>query len=547
MAKKSTNGDVTLKFAHHQQFVCEGIVRLFDAKSLLDVEIECDGGVIEAHKLILGVFCPILLKSLAENHLHAKHRVNVDPVLHQVQNLGYIIEFLYRGQVTLPQLHLKELYHAAEKLELQGLLDAIKKLKGKCNFLDGHSEEADVDSRKEEEKETPCDETPSYKCSKRRKTVIKLSDTSELEDSNSDLDEKCEEPESSKPQIGLRSRLVSRANKSISRVAYKKKWRQSRPLLKCTYCEYETRDKYTFKSHMAKHDPTVGGFVCEVCSKTFRSKRGFRCHLRGHQDPGELFNCTHCNFYTPQKWSWLQHLAVIHKVDPDGKPLSETVKCSECDYVCVANHQLKAHIIRKHTVDKPFKCTECSYAAVIRYELDKHVAIVHRRERPYMCDECGFRSQTQSGFERHKRSHSGIKPFKCDICGQEYADNRKFKTHLLRHVNDEKPYVCHLCGHSCRRRDNLQMHLKRIHKTTMESEAELRSSASTSLSVATTTTTTVTTVPSTVQLSPDTTMTRNPIESFPIVNFFEVKDDFIPSKGSLQTSPSSPKNESMQL
>jgi len=254
----------------------------------------------------------------------------------------------------------------------------------------------------------------------------------------------------------------------LSKTETRKLWRLKRPVMKCAHCEYETRDKGSYKSHIAKHDPSADRFVCDVCAKTFRSMRGYRCHLRSHYDPEHLHKCTYCEFHTPQKWSWLQHLAVIHKVDPHGNPLLENIKCAECNKSFVAEHQLKAHMIRKHTLDKPYKCQQCPYSAVIRYELDKHISIKHKKERRFLCELCSFRSQTQSGFERHKRSHTGVKPFTCSICGKLYADNRKLKTHMIRHVNDDKTWVCHLCGHACRRKDNLQMHLKRIHHTTID-------------------------------------------------------------------------------
>lgn len=205
-------------------------------------------------------------------------------------------------------------------------------------------------------------------------------------------------------------------------------------------------------------------FVCEVCSKTFKNRESFRRHVRRHGDPDALLKCPHCDFRTLQKSTWVQHLAVLHKVDPQGNRLTEDLKCSQCDFVCVTKYQLRSHVVRKHTVDKPFKCAECDYATVMRSDIEKHVSIRHRHERLYMCETCGFRSQTQGGYNRHVRSHSGVKPFKCELCGQAYADSPKLKIHLQKHASDEKPFVCHLCGHACRRMDNLQMHLKRIHK-----------------------------------------------------------------------------------
>lgn len=144
-------------------------------------------------------------------------------------------------------------------------------------------------------------------------------------------------------------RRVAAAASKVSRSEYKRLWRLSRPLQKCSYCDYETRDKVCFASHVAKHDPTAERFVCDICQKTFRSKKGFNYHQRSHLGPEQLHKCLLCDFYTPVKSSWVQHLAVKHKVDKEGNPLPESYRCNICDYVCVTDSKLKEHFKRKHT------------------------------------------------------------------------------------------------------------------------------------------------------------------------------------------------------
>lgn len=489
---KMANSTVTLKCANHRQLLSNEISKFFDDNFMVDINVTCHGFVRKAHKLILAVFCPVLKESLVTSGVKKKgppsgEALNLEDVIDQSKHVKYLMEFMYKGQVTLPKDCLKDLLGTAHNLGVTSLIEAIGKKSGPDETRVAHATN-NGRMKKRTKKATAGgrpipDDGPSGNGD--RDDSRRPSCTSEEEEGHcpgSGLEEE-EESVGREVQQERRSPKRKRRGRSESafpgrkrragdcnatKMEYRKSWRLKRPVMKCAHCEYETRDKGSFKSHVAKHDPTAERFVCDVCSKTFRSRRGFRCHRRGHDDPEQLHRCTHCEFYTPQKWSWLQHLAVIHRVDPGGNPLVESIRCTECDFACVAEHQLKAHRIRKHTADKPFKCTECDYSAVVRYELDKHVGIKHRNERPYMCETCGFRSQTQSGFERHKRSHTGVKPFECDVCGQVYADNRKLKSHLLRHVNDDKPFVCHLCGHACRRRDNLQMHLKRIHKATVD-------------------------------------------------------------------------------
>lgn len=268
-----------------------------------------------------------------------------------------------------------------------------------------------------------------------------------------------------KAKRGPKAKKDNTVAETKNRTAYKRSWRLNQPMQKCPECSYETRDKESYRSHMKKHDPAAEKFVCRYCEKTFRSKRGFIRHQNIHLQPDRIHKCPLCPYLTPLRSTMVQHMGAVHRADLEGKPLTGKFKCEDCDFSCLFECQLKIHRIRKHNKERPFKCNECEYSAVLKADLDKHISIKHRFERPYMCEVCGFRSQSQGGYNRHKRSHTGEKPYSCSICGKQYADSRKFKIHVLRHEKDEKPFACHLCGHACRRKDNLKMHLKRIHKT----------------------------------------------------------------------------------
>lgn len=241
---------------------------------------------------------------------------------------------------------------------------------------------------------------------------------------------------------------------------------------RCEECNYETSIKSSFVKHVAAH--AENQMVCNKCQKSFKSRSGLKLHLQKHYED-DLHKCTVCDFKTPQKANLIKHLATKHKKGQDGEDLKMNKACELCSFVCVADHLLKAHMLRKHTSKDhmKFKCTHCDYASVERAALNKHVRFKHTNERPFLCGVCGFSTHTHSAMSRHKRGHSQAKPYVCDTCGAAYADRKRLRDHQLAHTGS-LPFDCDFCGFSSRRKDNLQAHIRRLHpdliKTTSSSK-----------------------------------------------------------------------------
>jgi len=204
-------------------------------------------------------------------------------------------------------------------------------------------------------------------------------------------------------------------------------------------------------------------FFCNICSKAFRSRAGLKQHLQQHNDT-DLHKCMVCEYKTPQHNNLIKHLASKHRKDAEGEDLKENEDCTLCDFKCVAPHQLKAHMLRKHTArsDMPFQCGQCPYATVEKSALEKHVRFKHTKERPFECNICGFSTHTKSIMTRHSMSHTGAKPHVCDDCGNAYADRKRLRDHQMAHTGT-LPFSCDFCGFSCRRKDHLQAHVRRVH------------------------------------------------------------------------------------
>ncbi|KAG0715779.1 Zinc finger protein 358 [Chionoecetes opilio] len=231
---------------------------------------------------------------------------------------------------------------------------------------------------------------------------------------------------------------------------------------KCQLCSFSSPLQSALVRHAETHTAALERRVCAVCGKTFKTRATLRTHLRNHRGEEAMHKCGFCAMMYSQKFNLIKHLASKHTRDPDGRPLTQPLPCPHCAFTSLADYKLKAHIIRRHTLNKPFKCDLCPYATTEKNALTKHTR-THTKERPYVCETCGFHAPTLSNLWRHRRSHTGEKPFECGQCGQQYADSKRLRDHMYKH-NNVKPFMCHLCGYTCRRRDNLQTHVKKIHK-----------------------------------------------------------------------------------
>lgn len=491
---------LTVSWINHHEELVDALWNYFLNKQRLDVEVNCQDHVIEAHQLILGSFSPAVRKIIQDGwtRMYTNERQTLIWDIPR-EDADLVIEFMYRGEIHITEDKMVGLRKAALDLEFQALLDALnnfnnsrkgaKKRKGKPIKIPNNKLSAelgiddDISLNKNSGEETDCEKINDLRDDRKPlkfqrmspKTRRKIGANEKSERRNDKRNEDINGSQLNKDQGDKERRKLAAAER-------KKRWLAKRPVLHCFECEYETRDKNTFKSHQAKHDPNAERITCDVCSKTFRSRDSFRKHVRGHVNPDKLLKCTHCDFRTVQRSTWVQHLAAIHHVDPQGNPLAANIKCPHCDSAFLTDYRLRIHVVRKHTAIKSHVCPECDYATISKGEMDRHVSRKHRNERPFMCETCGFRSKTRSAFNSHLITHSGLKPYKCDTCGQAYVRKDKLREHLKKHAKEEvnnglvssqtTVRCCTFCGlgyYSC---NDFTDHLHLCHQGRSEVEGE---------------------------------------------------------------------------
>lgn len=110
----------SLRWNNHQNHILRAFDALLQTKTLVDVTLVCAESSIRAHKVVLSACSPFFQNVFAENP--CKH-----PVIVLKDFAGWvvqaIVDFMYRGEISVPQERLQILIQAGESLQIRGLVD----------------------------------------------------------------------------------------------------------------------------------------------------------------------------------------------------------------------------------------------------------------------------------------------------------------------------------------------------------------------------------------------------------------------------------------
>ena len=110
----------SLKWNDFQTTVSNSFKIFRQEEDLFDVTLVSDDEVqMSAHKLILSA-CSSFFKSILKKNPHSSPLLYLSGV--DSTNLGYILDYIYQGEVQLLQDHLNPFMDVAQKLKIEGLL-----------------------------------------------------------------------------------------------------------------------------------------------------------------------------------------------------------------------------------------------------------------------------------------------------------------------------------------------------------------------------------------------------------------------------------------
>ncbi|XP_058125983.1 transcriptional repressor CTCFL-like [Anopheles ziemanni] len=227
---------------------------------------------------------------------------------------------------------------------------------------------------------------------------------------------------------------------------------------KCTECDYSSVELSKLKRHIRTHTGEKP-FQCPHCTYASPDKFKLTRHMRIHT--GEKpYSCDICFARFTQSNSLKAH-KLIHQVG--DKPVYQ---CELCPTTCGRKTDLRIHVQKLHTAEKPIKCKRCDSTFEDRYSYKMHVK-THEGERCFKCDFCPYASISARHLESHLLLHTNQKPFKCSECSQCFRQKQLLKRHINYYHNPDyvvptpkaKTHVCPSCPRSFRHRGNLMRHM----------------------------------------------------------------------------------------
>ena len=113
-----TQSHYSLRWKNHQSHILSEFDALLQAETLVDVTLVCDEISMRAHKVVLSACSPFFQKIFAENP--CKHPVIV---LKDFQGwiIQSIVDFMYKGEISVEHDQLPFLIKAADSLQIRGL------------------------------------------------------------------------------------------------------------------------------------------------------------------------------------------------------------------------------------------------------------------------------------------------------------------------------------------------------------------------------------------------------------------------------------------
>lgn len=271
-------------------------------RSYTDVTLVCDGGVVRAHRAVLSLSSPYLATVLGTCSENDEAPLLLPEV--PVQDIRYLISFIYRGQVDVPQNHIASFLNTGKHLQVLGLEQGDQLVDSPC---------------KSEGSSTPgseLDEDPSLS-----KDIL-------LNNNKGERKEK--QTEDKKNSFNIFEPKIEYTESSIVKQEIK------------TENEPAEEGKIDLNYYLQQAIQSAS-MPCPLCKKEFKSQSGLRDHIRLHT--GERpFVCDFCHM----NFARASHLKRHRRMHTGEKPF----ECNVCGKDFSRGDKLKDHLRRHEAEDK---------------------------------------------------------------------------------------------------------------------------------------------------------------------------------------------------
>ncbi|XP_046997162.1 transcriptional repressor CTCFL isoform X2 [Schistocerca americana] len=205
---------------------------------------------------------------------------------------------------------------------------------------------------------------------------------------------------------------------------------------RCKFCDSAFTTSGELVRHVRYRHTHEKPHKCSICDYASVELSKMRNHMRCHT--GERpYQCPHCTYASPDTFKLKRHL----RIHTGEKPY----ECDICHARFTQSNSLKAHKLIHSAGDKPvFQCELCPTTCGRKTDLRIHVQKLHTSDKPLKCKRCGKSFPDRYTYKIHNKSHEGEKCFKCDLCPYASISHRHLESHMLIHT-DQKPYQCDQC------------------------------------------------------------------------------------------------------
>ena len=247
----------SLKWNDFQTTVSQSFGLLRKEKDFFDVTLVSDDQVqVSAHKLVLSA-CSSFFKTILKQNSHSHPLIYITDV--SSTNLGFIMDYIYQGEVQIHQEQLDSFLDSAQKLKVEGLLSYETKQRDEFqeeneSYMSTHMNEINEEQIKEEW------------------------------DNNQDMASQSLVTSETKVDSGSRFRYVldSQTNSEV-KSKIKEILTKSDGQLTCTVCGKIGNNNSNMQKHAETHIEGLS-YPCEFCEKTFRSYNALKTHTsRSHK------------------------------------------------------------------------------------------------------------------------------------------------------------------------------------------------------------------------------------------------------------------------
>jgi len=266
----------------------------------------------------------------------------------------------------------------------------------------------------------------------------------------------------------------------------------------CSLCDLKFPSHVKLNEHLSKsHQKSskTEKLVCQLCNKKFESRD--KAEFIEHQNMKHKYKCDNCDMMFVKSGRLRDHIDEAHG---HSKSIDNRFTCKLCRTICNKKNDMKLskEAYKMHcSLPHKFPCRNCDLRFASKFKLDTHMQTTHSEVSANECPICGSRFSdlhklrdhknephrfnckdvkckkrfvNESSLEKHlQRKHKefaqatfkdGHVVFRCKMCSKSFDSNLALQSHqYVKHS-----FQCHLCDSSYIEKDDLTVHLLKIHR-----------------------------------------------------------------------------------